>query len=61
MSLRQFVYMILKDNKDLDLTLNVKVDDFNYAVFARTKMITVNVLVAVKTGHLVRGRSRKTR
>lgn len=34
-----FVYMRLKDNKDLDLTLNVKVDELKYAVFASTNMI----------------------
>ncbi|XDV12564.1 hypothetical protein PO909_001202 [Leuciscus waleckii] len=34
-SFRRFVYMILKDDEDLDLSLHLKVDEFDYVIYAR--------------------------
>ncbi|KAL2096373.1 hypothetical protein ACEWY4_008521 [Coilia grayii] len=52
-SFRRFVYIILKDNgQDLDLTLNVKVDNFNYAVYATTSGL--KCFGCGQNGHLVR-------
>ena len=53
MSFRRFVYMVLKDNKDeLDLTLNVKADNFNYVVYATTNFM--RCFGCGLTGHLIR-------
>lgn len=52
LSFRQFVYMIVKDNKDLDLTLNMKMEDFNYVVYATTNMM--KCFSCSQTGHQVR-------
>ena len=52
-SFRRFVYMVLKDNKDeLDLTLNVNMDNFNYVVYATTSLM--KCFGCGQTGHLVR-------
>ena len=52
MSFRRFVYMVLKDNKDeLDLTLNVKADNFNYVVYATTN--GMKCFGCGLTGHLI--------
>lgn len=52
-SFRRFVYIIPKDNKDdLDLTLNIKVDDFNYAVYVTTSGL--KCFGCGQNGHLVR-------
>lgn len=52
LSFRRFVYMVLKDNNDLDLTLNVKVEDFNYVICATTT--TRKCFGCGLSGHLVR-------
>ncbi|KAL2076996.1 hypothetical protein ACEWY4_027413 [Coilia grayii] len=53
-SFRRYVYMVLKDNGDeLNLTLNVKVDNFNYVVYATTG--TMTCFKCGKMGHLIRG------
>ena len=45
--------MILKDNKDdLDLTLNLKVDNFSYVIYASTSVM--KCFSCGQTGHLVR-------
>lgn len=52
-SFRRSVFMILKDNKDdLDLTLNVKVDNFSYVIYASTSVM--KCFGCGQTGHLVR-------
>lgn len=52
-SFRRFVYMILKDNKDeLDLTMNVTVDNFNYVIYATTSVM--KCFGCGQTGHLIR-------
>ena len=51
-SFRRYVYMIMKDNKDLDLTLNITVDDFNYAIFVTTRMM--KCFGCGQSGHQVR-------
>ena len=53
MSFRRFVYMVLKDNKDdLDLTLNIKADNFNYVVYASTN--AMKCFGCGSHGHLIR-------
>lgn len=45
--------MFLKDNKDdLDLTINVTVDNFNYVIYATTSVM--KCFGCGQTGHLVR-------
>lgn len=51
-SFRRFVYMIIPDDADLDLTLNFRIDDFSYAIFVSTGK--VKCLGCGHTGHLVR-------
>ncbi|XP_060758916.1 scavenger receptor cysteine-rich type 1 protein M130-like [Neoarius graeffei] len=52
-SFRRCVYMVLKDNKDdLDLTMNVTVDNFNYVFYATTSVM--KCFGCGQTGHLVR-------
>ncbi|KAL2081778.1 hypothetical protein ACEWY4_021596 [Coilia grayii] len=52
-SFRRYVYMVLKDNGDeLNLTLNVKVDNFTYVVYATTGSMTC--FKCGKMGHLIR-------
>ncbi|XP_041917891.1 uncharacterized protein LOC121681986 isoform X1 [Alosa sapidissima] len=52
-SFRRSVFMILKDNKDdLDLTLNVKVDNFSYVIYASTSVM--KCFGCGQSGHLVR-------
>ncbi|KAL2076332.1 hypothetical protein ACEWY4_028084 [Coilia grayii] len=52
-SFRRFVFMILKDNKDeLDLTMTVNVDGFNYVIYATTSVM--RCFGCGQTGHLVR-------
>ena len=52
-SFRRFAYMVLlKDKKDLDLALNMKIDDFDYTVFITTSM--VKCFGCGQAGHLVR-------
>lgn len=35
-SFRRFVYMIIPDDADLDLTLNFRIEDFSYSIFVTT-------------------------
>lgn len=51
-SFRRFVYMIIKDDEDLDLSLHIKLDDFDYVIYATTeKMKCFN---CGEVGHLIR-------
>lgn len=51
-SFRRFVYMILKDDEELDLSLHLKADDFDYVIYVTTdKMKCFN---CGETSHLVR-------
>ncbi|KAA0701416.1 hypothetical protein E1301_Tti024117 [Triplophysa tibetana] len=51
-SFRRFAYMILKDSEELDLTFNIKVDNFDYVFYATTdKMKCFN---CGGVGHLIR-------
>lgn len=59
-SFRRFVYMILKDNaEELNLTFNVKVDNFNYVVYATTG--SLSCFKCGKSGHLIRDCPQKQR
>lgn len=51
-SFRRSVYMIVNNDADLDLTLNFRVDDFDYVVFITTDKI--KCFGCGKVGHLVR-------
>jgi len=52
-SFRQFVNIVLKDNKDeLDLTLKVKDDNFNYVIYASTGVM--KCFGCGRMGHLIR-------
>lgn len=54
MSFRRQVYMILKDNNDeLNLSFNVKVDGFNYTIYATSESI-MKCFGCGKIGHLIR-------
>lgn len=53
-SFRRQVYMILKNNADeLNLSFNVKVEDFNYTVYATSESI-MKCFGCGKIGHLIR-------
>ncbi len=51
-SFRRFVYMIIPEDADLDLTLNFRIDDFSYTFFVTTGKI--KCFGCGKTGHLIR-------
>lgn len=51
-SFRRFVYMVIKDDGELDLTLNFRVDDFEYAIFVTT--LKMKCFGCGKFGHLIR-------
>ena len=51
-SFRRFVYMITKENKDLDFTLNVPVEGFNYSVYVSSCLM--KCFGCGRAGHLVR-------
>ena len=51
-SFRRFVYMITKDNKDLDFTLDVPVEGFHYSVYVSSCLM--KCFGCGQTGHLVR-------
>lgn len=57
-SFRRFVYMVLNESReDLDLTFNLKHDEFNYVIFATTN--NMKCLSCGELGHLVRACPRK--
>ncbi|KAL2086660.1 hypothetical protein ACEWY4_017719 [Coilia grayii] len=56
-SFRRFVYMIMEGNRDLDLAINIKVEDFNYVVYATTHVM--RCFECGETGHLVRACPKK--
>lgn len=49
---RRFVYMTVTNNKDLDLTLNVTVEGFNYPIYISTCLM--KCFSCGQTGHLAR-------
>ncbi|GAA6069386.1 uncharacterized protein LOC113635103, partial [Tachysurus ichikawai] len=51
-SFRRFVCMIVKDNAELDIEFNFRIDGFDYVVFATTSKM--RCLCCGKEGHLVR-------
>lgn len=51
-SFRRFVYMIIPDDADLDLTLNFRIDDFSYVIFVTTGKI--KCFGCGNAGHLIR-------
>lgn len=51
-SFRRFVYMIIPEDADLDLTLNFRIDDFSYAIYVTTGK--VKCFGCGITGHLIR-------
>lgn len=51
-SFRRFVYMIVNDDTELDLSLNFRVDDYDYIVFVTTAKI--KCFGCSQLGHLVR-------
>lgn len=51
-SFRRFAYIILKDKGELELSLNVKVDDFNYMIYATTN--NMKCFGCGQLGHLAR-------
>lgn len=51
-SFRRFVYMILKDDEDLDLSLHLKVDEFDYVIYVTTDRM--KCFKCGLAGHLVR-------
>lgn len=58
-SFRRFIYMILKDDEELELSLHLKVDDFDYVIYATTdKMKCFN---CGEVGHLIRACPGKTK
>ncbi|KAG1925667.1 hypothetical protein F2P79_025374 [Pimephales promelas] len=48
----RFVYMILKDDEDLDLSLHLKVDEFDYVIYATTDKM--KCFKCGEVGHLIR-------
>lgn len=58
-SFRRFAYMILKDSEELDLTFNIKVDNFDYVFYATTdKMKCFN---CGGVGHLIRNCTKRNK
>ncbi len=51
-SFRRFAFMIVKDDAELDLALNFRVDDFEYVVFVTTDRM--KCFGCGKSGHLIR-------
>lgn len=51
-SFRRFVYMILKENEELDVSLHLKVDDFDYVIYASTERM--KCFNCGEIGHLIR-------
>lgn len=51
-SFRRFVYMVIPDDVDLDLTLNFRIDDFSYTIFVTTGK--GKCFGCGKMGHLIR-------
>jgi len=51
-SFRRFAFMIIKDDAELDLALNFRVDDFEYVVFVTTDKM--KCFGCGKSGHLIR-------
>ncbi|MGL5904154.1 MAG: hypothetical protein ACRCZO_15845, partial [Cetobacterium sp.] len=51
-SFRRYVYMVLKDNAELDVSFNFRMDDFDYLIYATTDKM--RCFGCGKAGHLVR-------
>ncbi len=58
-SFRRFVYMILKDDEELDLSLHLKVDDFDYVIYVTTDKM--RCFKCGEMGHLIRACPGKTK
>lgn len=51
-SFRRFVYMVIPDDADLDLSLNFRIEDFSYTIFVTTGK--TKCFGCGKIGHLIR-------
>ncbi len=51
-SFRRYAYMVVKDNADLEVSFNFRVDDFDYMIYATTDKM--RCYGCGKAGHLVR-------
>lgn len=51
-SFRRYAYMVVKDNVELDVSFNFRMDDFDYMIYATTDKM--KCFGCGKTGHMVR-------